>query len=200
MLSGFISRQHSYIELIRNAMRLFDGRPKKMKIKLEDTMYLNHYASPLGTLYLISDGEALTGLYMEKRRYCKLELDRIPAAPSLPVFQQTRSWLDLYFHGKEPGFLPELRTNGSEFQEEVWKYLLEIPYGSTTTYGDIAQKIARSRGISHMSTQAVGGAVGRNPISIIIPCHRVVGNNGSLTGYAGGIENKRRLLELENVL
>lgn len=169
-------------------------------IHKSDLIYLDHYSSPVGTLYLVSDGEYLTGLYMEQRRYCTLDMEKIPVNSSLPVFQAARKWLDIYFQGKEPDYLPPLKTDGSEFQETVWKYLLAIPYGKTTTYGEIAAAIAKERGITRMSAQAVGGAVGRNPISIIVPCHRVVGKDGNLTGYGGGIENKIRLLELEHAV
>ena len=114
-----------------------------------------------------------------------------------PVLKQTKEWLDLYFVGKEPEFLPPLAPEGSEFQKKVWKILLMIPYGKTMTYGEIGRKVAEMSGKKTMSAQAVGGAVGHNPISILIPCHRVVGTNGSLTGYAGGIEKKIGLLKLE---
>ena len=114
-----------------------------------------------------------------------------------PVLKRTREWLDLYFAGKDPEFLPPLAPDGSEFRKEVWKLLLTIPYGKTMTYGEIGRKIAEMTGKKHMSAQTVGGAVGHNPISILIPCHRVVGTNGSLTGYAGGIEKKIGLLKLE---
>ena len=118
---------------------------------------------------------------------------------NLAVFDQTRRWLDLYFSGREPGFTPALNPAGSAFRRAVWEILLKIPYGKTTTYGQIARKIAAARGLAKMSAQAVGGAVGHNEISIIIPCHRVIGAHGSLTGYAGGIDRKIKLLQLEGV-
>ena len=118
---------------------------------------------------------------------------------NLAVFDQTRRWLDLYFSGREPGFTPALNPAGSAFRRAVWEILLKIPYGKTTTYGQIAREIAAARGLAKMSAQAVGGAVGHNEISIIIPCHRVVGTHGSLTGYAGGIDRKIKLLQLEGV-
>jgi methylated-DNA--[protein]-cysteine S-methyltransferase len=118
---------------------------------------------------------------------------------NLAVFDQTRRWLDLYFSGREPGFTPALNPVGSAFRRAVWEILLKIPYGKTTTYGQIARKIAAARGLAKMSAQAVGGAVGHNEISIIIPCHRVVGAHGSLTGYAGGIDRKIKLLQLEGI-
>ena len=115
----------------------------------------------------------------------------------LPVFEQTDRWLDIYFSGKEPDFTPSLCMKTSEFRKAVWEVMLTIPYGKTMTYGEIADRIAKQRGIARMSAQAVGGAVGHNSISLIIPCHRVVGTNGSLTGYAGGIDKKVKLLQLE---
>lgn len=113
------------------------------------------------------------------------------------VFRRTEKWLDIYFAGRDPGFLPPLSTKGTPFQEEVWEILKEIPYGKTVSYGEIAMRIAEKRGIKRMAAQAVGGAVGRNPIAIIVPCHRVVGSDGSLTGYGGGLDRKVELLKLE---
>ena len=115
----------------------------------------------------------------------------------LPVFDETIKWLDIYFGGKEPNFTPKISITGTPFKKAVAKIMLTIPYGKTMTYGEIAQKIAKQKGIEKMSAQAVGGAVGHNSILIIIPCHRVVGTNGSLTGYAGGIDRKIELLKLE---
>lgn len=117
----------------------------------------------------------------------------------LPVFDAVKTWLDIYFSGKEPDFTPPLHLTGSPFRLSVWKLLQQIPYGKTMTYGELARRIAGQRGLPHMSAQAVGGAVGHNPISIIVPCHRVVGSDGSLTGYAGGVDKKQRLLALEGV-
>ncbi|MBQ9411514.1 MAG: methylated-DNA--[Oscillospiraceae bacterium] len=158
-----------------------------------------HYGSPLGGITLASDGEALTGLWFDGQRFFPHSLGEEREGTFLPVFSQTAQWLDVYFTGREPDFTPPLRPAGTPFQSEVWALLLEIPYGKTVSYGSLAREIARRRGIVRMSAQAVGGAVGRNPISLIIPCHRVVGTDGSLTGYAGGIETKRKLLELENI-
>ena len=115
-----------------------------------------------------------------------------------PILAQTRRWLNLYFSGSVPDFTPPLHPIGSDFRQEVWALLLQIPYGQTTTYGALAKQLAEINGGKHVSAQAVGGAVGHNPVSIIVPCHRVVGSDGSLTGYAGGIEKKIRLLTLEN--
>ena len=159
--------------------------------------YTTTYQSPLGGITLSADGEALTGLWFEGQKYYGLYLDKEHEERDLPVFQQAKEWLDNYFSGRDPGFTPPLRFTGSPFQNEVWAILAEIPYGKTRTYGDIARELAQKRGLSRMSAQAVGGAVGKNEISIIAPCHRVVGANGSLTGYAGGISKKIELLKLE---
>jgi len=155
--------------------------------------YTAHYTSPLGRMTLASDGTALTGLWFDGQRNFANELKKNHTVhPSLPVFDLTRRWLDIYFSGRKPGFTPPLLMRGSAFRQRVWQLLLEIPYGETMSYGEIARKVHCK------SAQAVGGAVGHNPISIIIPCHRVVGTDGSLTGYAGGVERKAKLLELES--
>ena len=159
--------------------------------------YTHSYESPLGRMLLASDGAALTGLWFVGQKYYAAALDKQHEEKTLPVFEQTKSWLDIYFSGKKPDFTPPLEPVGSEFRREVWELLLSIPYGRTVTYAELAAAIAERRSIMHMSAQAVGGAVGHNPISIIIPCHRVVGSGGSLTGYAGGIDRKIRLLSLE---
>ena len=153
--------------------------------------YTCHYDSPLGGITLSSDGEALTGLWFDGQKYFADTLDADHAEKPLPVFDETLRWLDLYFAGVEPGFTPQLHPRGSAFRRMVWNVLLDIPYGHTMTYGEIARRLGCR------SAQAVGGAVGRNPISLIIPCHRVLGADGSLTGYAGGTDKKRSLLELE---
>lgn len=158
--------------------------------------YYCTYDAPIGILTMLSDGEYLKGLLFEtqlKKDFCR---DMI-FAEELPVFIDTARWLTVYFNGKEPDFTPKIKTEGTEFQEEVWSVLRKISYGTTTTYGEIAKEIAKNRGVEKISPQAVGGAVGSNPIGIIIPCHRVVGATGNLTGYAGGLENKIRLLVLE---
>lgn len=164
-------------------------------------MYIYPYASPLGSLLLSSDEIGLTGVWFEDQKYYADTLT--PAEETeqyrTPVIADTIRWLDLYFQGKEPDFLPALHPIGSEFRQEVWKLLLQIPYGKTTTYGELARQLAAERGISRMSAQAVGGAVGHNPIAILIPCHRVMGSDGSLTGYAAGLEKKIQLLTLEHV-
>ena len=157
-------------------------------------MFFTDIPSPVGRLRLASNGTALTGLWLENQKYFALGL--APEAqdmPELPVFQETAFWLDVYFAGKHPPALPPLAPAGSVFQQRVWRRLLEIPRGQTQTYGALAAKLGSS-------PRAVGSAVGHNPISILIPCHRVLGADGSLTGYAGGVEKKRFLLELEGVL
>ena len=159
--------------------------------------YTHSYPSPLGPILLVSDGEALTGLWFEDRGDPALPLSRERVEKSLPVFERTEEWLGTYFSGMEPGFTPPLRMAGTDFQLAVWNLLLQIPYGETTAYGELARRIAAQRGISRMSAQAVGGAVGRNPIPIIVPCHRVIGSNGSLIGYGGGIDRKVKLLAME---
>lgn len=156
-----------------------------------------HYRSPLGDLLLSGDEAGLTGLWFEDAKYYPQNLEGREG--DLNVWAEAKLWLDVYFSGHEPEFTPPLHLSGTPFQLEVWQILQEIPYGQTTTYGAIAQKIAAARGLSHMSAQAVGGAVGHNPVSILVPCHRVVGHDGSLTGYAGGIDRKRRLLALEGI-
>lgn len=159
--------------------------------------YISHYRSPLGDILLAADQNCLTGLWFEGQKYFALHLDKEREEKEIPVFEKTKEWLDIYFSGKEPDFTVTLRFIGTDFQKEVWKILCSIPYGQTMTYGEIAGKLAEKRGKKSMSAQAVGGAVGHNRISILVPCHRVVGSDGSLTGYAGGIEKKVKLLTLE---
>lgn len=161
--------------------------------------FTQHFHSPLGEILLSADETGLTGLWFEGAKYYA---DHLPAACSeqeTAVLTETKRWLDIYFAGKEPDFLPPLYPTGSAFRQSVWRLLLQIPYGKTTTYGEIARQLAGRNGHHQMSAQAVGGAVGHNEISILIPCHRVVGTNGSLTGYAGGIDRKVKLLEIEQV-
>jgi methylated-DNA-[protein]-cysteine S-methyltransferase len=161
--------------------------------------YSTNYASPLGAITLASDGENLVGLWIAGQKYFAATVkDAVEEKPELPVFIRVKKWLDAYFAGKRPVIseLP-LAPVGSGFRKAVWDILCEIPYGHCTTYGEIAKKMAARTGRKSMSSQAVGGAVGHNPISIIIPCHRVVGSNGNLTGYAGGMGKKVKLLEHE---
>lgn len=163
--------------------------------------YTTTYQSPIGTLTLASDGKNLTGLWMKGQKYHGATLPKTTTVKDdLPVFNEGKRWLASYFKGEKPPLtqLP-LAPEGSEFRKAVWQILLAIPYGQLTTYGDIAKELARQKGKKSMSSQAVGGAVGHNPISIIIPCHRVVGAGGSLTGYAGGLNTKITLLSLEGV-
>ncbi len=160
--------------------------------------YTTFYESPIGRMLLAADDTGLTGLWFEGQKYFARCLDRESEEKELPVFAEAKRWLDIYFSGKEPDFTPPLHFIGTDFQKEVWEILCAIPYGQTMTYGAIADQLAKKRGLSRMSAQAVGGAVGHNNLSIIVPCHRVVGSDGSLTGYAGGIERKTFLLNLEN--
>lgn len=163
--------------------------------------YSTTYLSPVGTITLASDGDKLVGLWLEGQKYFGGAISgEMAEGGGVPVFDAAKNWLDRYFAGKKPAVseLP-LAPAGSEFRQGVWAILCEIPYGEVITYGDIAKKMAAKMNRASMSGQAVGGAVGHNPISIIIPCHRVVGTSGSLTGYAGGIDTKVRLLELEGV-
>lgn len=159
--------------------------------------YTMTYQSPLGEILLAADDKGLTGLWFAGAKYYGHGLGCGHEEKNVPVFEETRHWLDIYFSGAKPDFVLPLHLTGTPFQLDVWKILCCIPYGETTTYGRIASRIAEERGLSGMSAQAVGGAVGRNPVSIIVPCHRVVGADGSLTGYAGGIDRKIRLLVLE---
>ena len=159
--------------------------------------YTQHYDSPLGGITLAGDGAALTGLWFDGQKYFAAALDPEYEEKPLPLFDEAKRWLDLYFSGREPDFTPPLRMKATPFRRAVWEILLRIPYGKTMRYGEIAALLAAQRGLPRLSAQAVGGAVGHNPISLIIPCHRVVGADGSLTGYAGGIEKKQALLLLE---
>ena len=159
--------------------------------------FIQHYDSPMGGILLAADEIGLVGLWFDGQKYFARDLPEECIERDTPALTEAKRWLDIYFTGKEPDFLPPLHPIGSAFRQDVWGILLQIPYGKTTTYGEIARRLAEKRGLSRMSAQAVGGAVGHNEISIIIPCHRVVGINGSLTGYAGGIEKKIKLLELE---
>lgn len=159
--------------------------------------YTTHYPSPIGNLLLAADEIGLTGLWIEGQKYFALNLDSSCKEKELPLFEEAKRWLDIYFSGQEPEFSLPLHFIGTNFQKEVWAILCSIPYGKTMTYGEIARHLANKRGLTSMSAQAVGGAVGHNPISIIVPCHRVVGANGSMTGYAGGIDKKVHLLTLE---
>ncbi len=162
-------------------------------------LYSTRYPSPLGSLFLASDGDSLIGLWLEGQKYfADAVAEEATEKSDLPVLAAAKRWLDAYFSGRKPSVsdLP-LAPRGGEFRKAVWDILCRIPYGGLMTYGEIAERIAIQTNKASMSSQAVGGAVGHNPISIIIPCHRVVGANGSLTGYAGGIDRKIRLLKHE---
>lgn len=164
-------------------------------------IYTTHYKSDLGDILLASKDNKLIGLWIEGQKYYLSNLkEQIQENSKDDILIKTKQWLDKYFNGENPGIDElDLEPIGSEFRQMVWKILCTIPYGEVTTYNDIAKEIAKQKGIERMSAQAVGGAVGHNPISIIIPCHRVVGTNGSLTGYAGGIDKKVYLLKREKV-
>ncbi len=161
--------------------------------------YTSCYFSPLGKLFLAAKEDGLTGAWFEDQKYFASSLNEETEEKEIPLFKDAKKWLTIYFSGKEPDFTLPLHLTGSDFQKEVWEILRSIPYGKTMTYGEIAKQIAARKGISRMSAQAVGGAVGHNKISVIVPCHRVVGANGNLTGYAGGIDKKIKLLTLEHV-
>ncbi len=158
--------------------------------------YTARYASPLGEILLAADEAGLTGLWFEGQKYFARQLGTEHEKGENPALCQAKQWLDAYFSGQRPDFMPPLHFLGTAFQIEVWELLRTIPYGQTVTYAQLAAALARQRG-GTMSAQAVGSAVGRNPISVIVPCHRVVGTSGSLTGYAGGISKKIALLNLE---
>ena len=160
--------------------------------------YVQHYDSPLGGILLAADESGITGLWFDGQKYFARALPAERVEQNTPALAEAKRWLDIYFTGGEPDFTPPLHPIGSGFRQAVWNILLQIPYGQTTTYGEIARQLAAKQGLVRMSAQAIGGAVGHNEISIIIPCHRVVGTNGSLTGYAGGIDRKVKLLELEH--
>ena len=174
-------------------------RTKQMFIygKLIDMHYIYRYDSPVGSITMASNGTALTGLWFDNQKHFAQTLSEPYDEKLLPVFEDTIRWLDIYFGGDIPDLTPELCLQSTLFRKAVWDILLTIPYGETVTYGEIAKILAQNIGKEKMSAQAVGGAVGHNPVSIIVPCHRVVGADGSLTGYAGGIDRKKFLLELE---
>lgn len=165
---------------------------------MKNGSYTSSCASPVGRLTLASDGHALTGVWMQGQKYDGATLQAHTQQREVPIFTQTRAWLEDYFAGQKPCNHPLLAPEGSPFRKAVWKILCAIPYGQLTTYGQIARQLEQTLG-KRVSAQAVGGAVGHNPISILIPCHRVVGSNGSLTGYAGGLDRKIWLLRHEGV-
>ena len=160
-------------------------------------VFTQHYSSPLGGITLASDGEALTGLWFDGQRYFAAGLGTDREEADLPVFTAAKRWLDAYFSGQRPDFLPPLRMFDTAFRVTVWEALLAVPYGETVSYAALAAAVAARLGRAQVPARAVGGAVGRNPISLIVPCHRVIGADGRLTGYAGGLDLKARLLQLE---
>ena len=162
-------------------------------------MYYCTYESKIGLLYLISDGESLCGCYLKNQKYFPNDIGEYLLNEELDIFVKSKDWLKKYFNGENPS-IDEIPLNfiGTEFRKTVWEVLKEICYGELVTYKHIAEKIAKTKGLETMSAQAVGGAVGQNPLLIFIPCHRVIGVDGSLTGYAAGLENKRFLLNLES--
>lgn len=161
-------------------------------------IYTSNYTSPLGKILLAADEVGLRGLWFDGQKYFARDLPDEHTEKETPALSEAKRWLDLYFDGEEPDFLPPLHPVGTPFRQAVWGILLRIPYGKTVTYGEISKQLAARMGLESMSAQAVGGAVGHNEISIIIPCHRVIGAGGNLTGYSGGIDRKIKLLELEH--
>lgn len=161
--------------------------------------HIAHFDSPLGGITAASDGDALIGLWFDGQKHFGAALAIEYDEKMLPVFDRTKQWLALYFSGRKPDFMPPILLRGTPFQKEVWSLLLTVPYGYTSTYGEIAAELADRRHIPKMSSRAVGSAIGHNPISLIVPCHRIIGVNGSLTGYAGGTERKGKLLRLEGI-
>ena len=174
------------------------GRPSGLLIPTFSIVdYIWHYTSHLGRITLASDGEALTGLWFDGQKFFGAGLEARNEAKRLPIFDETCRWLDIYFSGKVPDFTPKLNVHTTPFRKVICGIMLDIPYGQTMSYGEIARLYAMRTGLDRMSSQAVGNAVAHNPISIIIPCHRVLGSDGSLTGYAAGLDRKLQLLKLE---
>lgn len=159
--------------------------------------YTSTYQSPVGEMLLAADDIGIVGIWFRNKKYYARCLDKDNKPKETSVIKELKHWLDIYFQGKEPDFEPPIHMIGTPFQIEVWNLLCEIPYGTTTTYNEIAKKIAKNRGLERMSAQAVGTAVGKNSIKLIVPCHRVMGTNNSLAGYAGGIDKKITFLKLE---
>lgn len=160
-------------------------------------LFIHRYPSPIGMITMAGTDSALTGLWLEGQKHFASTVSEEAKEEVTFVFSLTCRWLDLYFSGNQPDFLPPVYLQGTAFQKAVWDVLLTIPYGQTVTYGQIAGVLSETLQKPRMSAQAVGNAVGRNPVSILVPCHRVTGSDGSLTGYAGGLYNKMFLLDLE---
>jgi methylated-DNA-[protein]-cysteine S-methyltransferase len=161
--------------------------------------YKNFYKSILGDILLLSDGENLTGLYFYKQRFLDKKLFNNAEDKELEIFDKTKKWLDIYFSGNEPDFMPKIKLEGTAYRKKIWQELLKIPYAELVSYKDISNSYNKNNPDTKTSPRAVGNAVGHNPISIIVPCHRVIGANGNLTGYGGGIDRKIKLLELEKI-
>ncbi len=160
--------------------------------------YTSKYQSPLGEIIIAADEESLTGLWFAGQKYFTVYFDKEIEEKEIPILKDAKKWLDIYFSGKEPSFKLPFHFNGTDFQKQVWEILYSIPYGKTITYGEIADILAKRNGLKRMSAQAVGGAVGKNKISIIVPCHRVIGAHGNLTAYTGRIDKKIALMKIEN--
>jgi len=158
--------------------------------------YKMRYSSPLGEMLLACDEKGLTGAWFSGQKYFAAGLDENALECEHEHLSSAARWLDIYFSGRDPGFSPKIHVTGSGFRMKVWNELMHIPYGEVSTYGEIARRMGKEK----MSAQAVGGAVGHNRISVIIPCHRVLGSDGSLTGYAGGTDKKLELLRLEGAI
>lgn len=159
--------------------------------------YTSMYQSPVGEILLAADDIGVVGVWFKDEKYYAYCLDKENEPKETPVIKELKQWLDVYFSGEKPDFEPPIHMIGTPFRIEVWTILHQIPYGTTTTYNEIAKQIAKNRGLERMSAQAVGTAVGKNNINLIVPCHRVIGTNNSLTGYAGGIDKKITFLKLE---
>lgn len=159
--------------------------------------YVSEFPTTLGIITMLSNGDALTGLFLPGQKTAMFDIRTYRQKDDLLIFRQTRAYLEAYFRGEKPQEIPLLALKGTAFQQIVWAELLKIPYGTTITYGELAAKVALTRGTTYMSFRAIGHAVGQNPVSLIVPCHRVIGANGKLTGYSGGLELKKKLLKHE---
>ena len=195
----FRLRNTSHGEAVHHIAKRYITRFNRLFCYKHIMKYIHHYESPLGGITMASEGKALTGLWFDGQKYFGDGLCKNPQEKSLPIFAEADRWLRIYFGGKIPDFTPPLAITANPFRKSVYDILLTIPYGQTMTYGEIAKIIAGQRGTVRMSAQAVGGAVSRNPVSIIVPCHRVIGAKGGLTGYAGGTERKAELLKIEGM-
>ena len=161
--------------------------------------YIHKIKSPVGILTVSSDGKSISGLWIEGQKYFAKTLGKDILEQNLSIFEVVQNWLAIYFSGREPDFMPPLMPKGTPYQKSVWDALCKIPYGQTTTYGKLAKQFEVQNDGRHSSARAIGSAVGHNPVSILIPCHRVIGQNGNPTGYAGGIDKKAKLLKMEGI-